>query len=199
MFFQGKTVFLGIGIVMGILAFFNCWLFYGYLKKMMNLEMDFKIVVYWQVFFINQEGIIAGEYKNINSNKIKTIHSSYDGVIGSFFNYGFITILTEGDIHNVGEITMSYIANPNHTVEEMKKVLYHKFWDIEKKVNVFLMKIAGQLWMPHIKSYEDIQPHEKKRIQQYLHLHEKEIKKEFEEWTEETKNEIKELFWYVNT
>ena len=63
-------------------------------KKMIDLEMDFNIIVPGKIFFVNQTGVLSS-VQSIESGKIKTVRSYFPSKIASFFNYGTIDILTE--------------------------------------------------------------------------------------------------------
>jgi hypothetical protein len=43
---------------------------------MINLEMDFKIVIPHQIIFYNQRGVL-GSTQTMNANKIKTMNTKY--------------------------------------------------------------------------------------------------------------------------
>lgn len=48
------------------------------------------------MFFINQSGVLSNT-QTLESDKIKTIKSTFPSPIAGLFNYGNIDILTEGD------------------------------------------------------------------------------------------------------
>ncbi len=64
-----------------------------YRKRMMDLEMDYNIVVEDKVFFVNQSGLLSS-VQTIDGSKIKTVQSTFPSKIASLFNYGTINILT---------------------------------------------------------------------------------------------------------
>jgi hypothetical protein len=65
-----------------------------YRKRMMDLEMDYNIVVPGKIFFVNQSGVLSS-VQSLESDKIKTVRSAFPSKIASFFNYGNVEILTE--------------------------------------------------------------------------------------------------------
>lgn len=65
-----------------------------YRKRMMDLEMDYNIVVPGKIYFVNQSGVLS-TIQTIESDKIKTVKSSFPSKIASFFDYGTVDILTE--------------------------------------------------------------------------------------------------------
>lgn len=65
-----------------------------YRKRMMDLEMDYNIVVPGKIYFVNQSGVLSS-IQTIESDKIKTVKSSFPSKIASFFDYGTVDILTE--------------------------------------------------------------------------------------------------------
>lgn len=94
-----------------------------YRKRMMDLEMDYNIIVPGKVYFINQSGVLSS-IQTIESDKIKTVRSSFPSKIASFFNYGTVDILTEGDTQAMmGTMTMYYVANPDEVVSNIQSLL----------------------------------------------------------------------------
>lgn len=55
-------------------------------KRMMDMEMDFNIIVHGKIFFVNQSGLLS-DIQTIESDKIKTIKSNFPNKIASFFNF----------------------------------------------------------------------------------------------------------------
>lgn len=88
--------------------------------RMIDLEMDYAVVVAGKVFFINQSGILS-DTQTLDTDKIKTIKANFPGAIGSFFNYGHISVLAEGDV--IGTMNMMYVPDPNHAVALIQTLL----------------------------------------------------------------------------
>jgi hypothetical protein len=65
-----------------------------YRKRMMDLEMDYNVIVPGKIYFVNQSGVLSS-IQTIESDKIKTVRSSFPSKIASFFNYGTVDVLTE--------------------------------------------------------------------------------------------------------
>lgn len=63
-------------------------------KKMIDLEMDFNMIVPGKIYFVNQTGVLSS-VQSIESAKIKTVRSIFPSKIASLFNYGTIDVLTE--------------------------------------------------------------------------------------------------------
>jgi hypothetical protein len=63
-------------------------------KRMMDLEMDYNVIVAGKIFFVNQSGILS-TIQTIEGDKIKTVQSSFPSKVASFFNYGTVNVLTE--------------------------------------------------------------------------------------------------------
>lgn len=164
------------------------FLFYSYLKKMINLEMDFKIVVPGQIFFFNQNWLLWSS-QTMNANKIKTMNTKYSGFLGSFFNYWDIVILTEWDQWWKWEMTMDYTWNPTRTVKEIKKVLDRDLETIERDVNILLKKFESEIWVSDVSS-----PENKEKLRSFVAKNDDFLKRQYELWDEETKREIKELY-----
>lgn len=87
-----------------------------YRKRMMDLEMDYNIIVPGKIFFINQSGLLS-VVQTIDGDKIKTVQSVFPSKIASFFNYGTVHILTEGDSQEMmGTMSMYYVTSPDAVV-----------------------------------------------------------------------------------
>jgi len=92
-------------------------------KKMMDLEMDYNIVIPGKIFFVNQSGILSNVH-TVEANKIKTVQSLFPSKIASFFNYGSIHILTEGDTQMMmGTMSMHYVTNPDGVVASIQTLV----------------------------------------------------------------------------
>lgn len=97
-----------------------------YRKRMMDLEMDYNIIVPGKVFFVNQSGILSS-VQTIESDKIKTVRSTFPSKIASFFNYGTVDILTEWDnITMMGSMSMYYVQDPDGVVNNIELLLSGK-------------------------------------------------------------------------
>ncbi len=93
-----------------------------YRKRMMDLEMDYNIVVESKIFFVNQSGILS-TVQSIDCNKIKAVQSIFPSKIASFFNYGTINVLTEWDSALVGTMTMYYVTDPDGVVANIHSMI----------------------------------------------------------------------------
>lgn len=91
-------------------------------KRMMDLEMDFNVIVQGKIFFVNQSGILS-DTQTIESDKIKTIKSVFPSKLAGFFNYGNIDILTEGDTANIGSMKMFFVTSPVKVVNSIQQLL----------------------------------------------------------------------------
>ncbi len=92
-------------------------------KRMMDLEMDYNVVVPGKIFFVNQSGVLSA-VQTIESDKIKTVQSSFPSKIASFFNYGTINVLTEWDTQAMmGTMSMYYVTNPDGVVANIQTLL----------------------------------------------------------------------------
>ena len=74
--------------------------------------MDYNILVQGKIFFVNQSWLLS-VIQTIEWDKIKTVQSIFPSKIASFFNYGTIHILTEGDTAMIGTMSMFYVTNPD--------------------------------------------------------------------------------------
>ncbi|MDD2565746.1 MAG: hypothetical protein PHZ26_04225 [Candidatus Gracilibacteria bacterium] len=109
----------GLNIILLIVQMF---LSTKFKKRMLDLEMDFAVVIPGKIILYNQSNL-SRDVQTINSEKIKTITSKHAKLLGSIFDFGEITILTEGDEANMGEMTLQYIACPSETVYEINELL----------------------------------------------------------------------------
>jgi hypothetical protein len=77
--------------------------------------------------------------QTIESDKIKTVRSSFPNKIASFFNFWTIDILTEWDsIDMIGTMSMYYVKDPDGVVANIELLLsgkdIFKRTDIEQKI-----------------------------------------------------------------
>ncbi len=94
-----------------------------YRKRMMDLEMDYNIIVPGKIYFVNQSGVLSS-IQTIESDKIKTVRSSFPSKIASFFDYGTVDILTEGDTQAMmGTMSMYYVTDPDRIVSNIQSLL----------------------------------------------------------------------------
>lgn len=99
------------------------FLLWKYRKRMMDLEMDYNIAVPGKIIFVNQSWLLSSTYI-IESEKIKTIRSSFPSWIASFFRYGTIEIMTEWDSSTVEwTMPMYYVTNPDETVQYIQEII----------------------------------------------------------------------------
>lgn len=114
-----------------------------YRKRMIDLEMDFNIVVPGKIFFINQTGVLSN-MQTIESDKIKTVRSIFPSKIASFFNYGNIDILTEGDTGNLGAMTMYYVTDPAEVVASIQTLLDEKKSELQSSIEQITNMVEKQ-------------------------------------------------------
>ncbi len=93
-----------------------------YRKRMMDLEMDYNVFIPWKIFFINQSSLLS-TIQTIEWEKIKTVQSIFPSKIASFFNYGTINVLTEGDSAMIGTMSMYYVTNPDKAVSLIQSLV----------------------------------------------------------------------------
>ncbi|MFZ2255964.1 MAG: hypothetical protein WAW59_01910 [Patescibacteria group bacterium] len=130
-------------------------------KRMMDLEMDYNVVVPGKVFFVNQSGVLS-TIQTIESDKIKTVQSLFPSKIASFFNYGTINVLTEGDTQAMmGTMSMYYVTNPDGVVTNIQTLLDEKSEERKEKAAVILEEIAQATQIGNTKNEE--QKEESKR------------------------------------
>ncbi len=94
-----------------------------YRKRMIDLEMDYSVVIAGKIYFVNQSGVLSS-IQTIESKKIKTIRSVFPNRIASIFDYGTIDILTEGDTQNLmWSLNMYYVNNPDAVVANIQSLI----------------------------------------------------------------------------
>ncbi len=184
----GGTTGFWVWAINVVLLIAQLGLFYAYLLVMINQEMDFKIIQPGQIIFYNQRWVLW-DSQNMNANKIKTMNTKYPGILGSFFNYWDILILTEWDQKDFWEMKMDYVWAPVKTVKEIQKVLKSDLETMEREVNVMLKKFKKEIGIENISTLEN-----KEKLKTFLENNEKTIQELFASWDDETKREIRELY-----
>ncbi len=97
-----------------------------YRKRMVDLEMDYNVIIPGKIFFVNQSGVLSS-IQTIESDKIKTVRSAFPSKIASFFNYWTVDILTEWDNQGMmGTMSMYYVTNPDEVVANIQSLLDKK-------------------------------------------------------------------------
>ena len=152
-----------------------------------DLEMDFNIAVKGKIFFVNQTGM----YSNINTlegEKIKNIRSSYPNFLASFFHYGTLEVLTEGDETLMGHNIMQYVGEPERTVESMNSVISGNAKIEERIHGAYLAHILEQ--------FSNLTTSERKvAIAQYLRDYDAQIKRDYQATTDsELRGEIEGIY-----
>jgi hypothetical protein len=111
-------------------------------RRMMDLEMDYNIIVPGKIFFVNQSGVLSA-VQTIESDKIKTVQSSFPSKIASFFNFGTVHVLTEGDTQAMmGTMSMYYVTNPDGVVANIQTLLDEKLEERKEKAAAMLEEVA---------------------------------------------------------
>ena len=93
-----------------------------YRKKMMDLEMDYNIVVPGKIIFVNQSGMLSSS-QAVEGEKVKTVTSNYPSWVASFFQYWTIEIMTEWGESNLGTTSMYFVPQPTETARFIQTML----------------------------------------------------------------------------
>ena len=94
-----------------------------YRKRMIDLEMDYNVIIPGKIFFVNQSWVLSS-IQSIEGDKIKTVRSLFPSKIASFFNYWTVDILTEGDdVAMIWTMSMYYVTNPDNIVTNIQSLL----------------------------------------------------------------------------
>ena len=169
---------------------FQLFLIRRFVHLIIDLEMDFNLVVKGRMIFINQRWVFS-DINTIDSDKIKNIRSSYPNFIASFFDFGTIEVLTEGDQDLLGHNSIEYVSHPEEAVRNINTLLSGKA-EIEEVIhNHYLKKI-----LENFSDDSELTPEERKSaIGKYLAEYEEQIKKDYQESGDpETKKEIEEIY-----
>jgi len=153
-----------------------------YRRRVIDLEMDFTVVVQGKLYTQNQENMLSVS-QVIEWEKVRSISISYSGLLGSFLRYGNLEILTEW---HMAAIHLEFIYKPDEAVTTMNSVLKSTR---KHSHNVFLTQICKTIHVPHLNTEEN-----KRKVTEYLHANDASIKKLFLEWTREQKQEIEEVY-----
>lgn len=123
----------------GILLFIQ-WILLGrYRKKMMDLEMDYNIVIPWKIIFVNQSGMLSSS-QAVEGEKVKTVTSNYPSWIASFFQYGTIEIMTEWGESNLWTTSMYFVPQPTETARFIQTMLAKVQPEISEKTDESIQK-----------------------------------------------------------
>ncbi len=164
-----------------------------FVRNMINLEMDFAIVVPGKLFYANQKGMYA-DTQTLDSDKIKTVKSSYPNFVASFFGHGNVEVMTEGDAAGLGTILIEYVEEPEETVRNVNALLSGRHADVERVHNVYLKGI--------VRKYSITGEGEEfaNNLRKFLAEYEDQVKKDYlSAQDEETKREIEEIYAEYST
>ncbi len=158
-----------------------------FVRLLIDLEMDFNLVVPGKIFFVNQQGLYS-DIQTLEADKIKTIKSSYPSFFASFFHYGTIEVLTEGDESNIGHTTTEFVDRPEETVVNINSLLSGRYTLTEQIHSAYLQKVLS--------GFPGLPPEERKaKIKEYLTTYESQIKKEYlESQDTEMKERVEQLY-----
>ncbi len=170
-----------------ICILFQLFLIGRFINLIIDLEMDFNIAVKWRMLFIDQNGMFS-DINTIESDKIKNIRSTYPNFIASFFHFGTIEVLTEGDQDLLWHNKIEYVDQPERTVESINALLSGKIALEEHIHNLYLQNILGKF--PDLTGWD-----RKAAIKTYLAEYEDQIKKEYQSTQDpDMKRDIEEIY-----
>lgn len=93
------------------------------LKKYFDYKMDFCVITPQEIASYNQSGILRRNSRTIDADKIKTVSVDCSGFVKSFFNFGDIKFLSEGDAADGGDITLHFVFDPNETKNKVRNLI----------------------------------------------------------------------------
>lgn len=124
-YFWYKNIWSVTVVMVDIILLVFQWVFLKmYRKRMIDLEMDYTIVSPGKVTFINQSGMLS-QSQSVDGDKVKTVTSKYPSWIASFFHYGTIEVLTEGDALQ-GTTIIYFVPSPGETARFMEALIFRK-------------------------------------------------------------------------
>jgi len=184
----------GYAILDIILYIIQIWFYFNYVKKVTDLEMDFNVVFPWKILFNNQSMFYSG-WMSLEAPKIKSINYKFAWFLGSFFKFWDVLILAEWDLNANGQMNMNYIHAPDQAYAEIDKLVKGQINLIKEADNVYLKYLLDRAEID-IEFTSDLVLTEDEiaKLKEYVKQHEAEIKKAFEKWDEDLKNEIKEIY-----
>lgn len=126
------------------------WILLGkYRKRMMDLEMDYNIVIPGKIFFVNQSGMLSAS-QAVEGEKVKTVTARYPGWLASFFQYGTIEIMTEWGETMLGTTSMYYVPHPTDTAGLIQTLLSREGTEIHTpsptEISGEKNEITSQIW-----------------------------------------------------
>lgn len=147
-FFANNTDFSSIayGFFDIVCLWAQIYTMHYYRKRMIDLEMDFNVIVPGEILFVNQSWM-TNAVQSLDSDKIKTIKKSTAGMFAQFFNLWSVSVLTEGDQGAIGIMEMYYVDDAWKTVEKMKLLIKEEIIIVK---NAYLLKIINHLWIKEI-------------------------------------------------
>lgn len=166
-----------------------------YRKRMIDLEMDFNIIVKWKIIFANQSNMVS-DRQTIDWNKIKTIKSAYPSKLLAFFKVWNIDILTEWDQWSLWAMAMYFVNEPDKTVQMITKALDWNFdEDLDTYKNDLFNWILVENWYS-IQKYYRWESDNVERIKKLFNSRwiNDRLKKMYQEWWFEDKRKIREIY-----
>lgn len=153
-----------------------------YRRRVIDLEMDFTVVVHGKIYTQNQENMLSIS-RVIEWEKVRSISISYSWLLGSFLRYGNLEILTEW---HMAATHLDFVYKPDEAVTVMNGILNS---EPEHSHNAFLTQICKTMSISDLETEES-----RKKVGEYLHTNDALIKKLFLEGTREQKQEIEEVY-----
>lgn len=170
-----------------VLLCIQIYLMLFYRKKMIDLEMDFNVIIPGLIYFYNQTGIYS-QSQNLQWGKIKTINEDSKWLLNALFNMWSLSILTEWDQWWEWMTVMYYVENPKETRENIYSVVNYKSPIIKNK---YLSWMLNYLWL---NSETYLKETNIEKIKSFLTRNDVAIKQDYERGDLITKNEIKEIY-----
>lgn len=179
-----------IAVIDIVLLWCQIYLMRVYRKKMIDLELDFNVVVPWKLYFFNQSNMYS-QSQTLQSSKIKTISDKTNNFFMSFFNLWSISVLTEWDQGWLWMMDIYYVEGPKETIANIYTLVNMKPKEIKNK---YLLQIINHLWLT-VDNFE--KPENKQKIKEFLQKNDEWIQEDFKELNFIAKEEIRELYTLI--
>lgn len=94
------------------------------IKRFWDYTMDFALITPHEIVHYNQQWILNRSIKTMDMEKVKTINVKWWWFMQSFFNFGSLVFLSEGD-SEYGDLVLSYVAQPSETKKSIMEIKSH--------------------------------------------------------------------------
>ncbi|MDD3301968.1 MAG: hypothetical protein PHN31_00290 [Candidatus Gracilibacteria bacterium] len=119
--------------IVTVLSIFSLSVLYKFFLVYLDYKYDFSIFTCKRIFTYKQEGLLNSDFKDLPAEKIRSIVSSRNGLIGNIFGYGSVEIYTDGqgfmenedEYHersHAGKTKLTYVYRPNKIRQRILRI-----------------------------------------------------------------------------